>query len=269
MAFRSEKAACFAGVTLLALAPALFGQQELRYNVEHRHRTWRDGAGTLVIAERGISYQETSRKKNKKPEQLHHGWWDYENIQQLWLAPRKLTIVTYKDRPWLLGMDQQWEFRLPAGESFNAAYELLKNRLDQRLVAALAEQEFKPLWEIPVKLLGRIRGSEGVLEVGADRIVYRTGAREQSRTWRLRDIENVSSSGPFHLTLTSYERAKFHYGSLKGFNFQLKRPLNEGQYNELWRRVQQAQGLQFLRVYRGKEDAPLGASIDNQEKTQP
>jgi hypothetical protein len=253
----------------LALAPGLFGEQELRYSVAHRHRTWWNGSGTLVITERGISYQEASKKKNKKPEDLHHGQWDYEDIQQLYVSPQKLTIVTYQDRKWLLGMDKQWEFQLPAGETFNAAYQLLKNRLDQRFVAALAEPRFTPLWEMPVKLLGRLRGSEGILEVGTDRIVYRTGASNQSRTWRLEDIENVSSSGLFQLTLTSYERAKSHYGSLKGFNFQLKRPLNEGQYNQLWRRVNQARGLEFLKGYQGREPAPPGNAVDNKETTQP
>ena len=254
---------------VLALAPALSGQQELRYNVVHRHRTWWDGSGTLVITTQGITYQESSKKKNKKPEDLHHGQWDYEDIQQLYVSPQKLVVVTYQDRRWLLGMDKQWEFGLPSGENFHAAYELLKNRLDQRFVAALADRDFRPLWDIPVKLLGRVRGSEGILEVGTDRIVYRTEATGQSRTWRLEDIENVSSSGPFQLTLTTYERAKSHYGSLKGFNFQLKRALNEGQYNQLWRRVNQAKGLEFLRAYQGKNEAPLATSVDHKENIQP
>lgn len=216
MALRSQTV-----VAVLALAPALFGQ-ELRYNVEHGHGVWWDGAGTLAITERGISYQETGKKKP------HHAEWSYEDIQQLYVSPQKLTVLTYEDREWLLGMDKQWEFRLLRGETFNAAYDMLKNRLDQRFVAAFQEPESQPLWDIPVKLLGRIKGSEGILEVAADRVVYRTDAKEQSRTWRLKDIENVSSSGPFQLTVTTYE---------KGFNFQLKRALSERQYNQLWRSV--------------------------------
>lgn len=262
----------------MVLAPALFGQ-ELQYNVVHNHSNWlppkvgwwppvgprRDGSGTLVITEQGISYQETSKEKDKKPEDLHHGQWNYEDIQQLLVSPQTLTIVTYKDRSkLLLGMDQQWEFKLPQGQSFNATYDLLKNRLDQRFVAAFAEREIKPLWEIPVKLLGRLKGSEGILEVGTDRVVYRTDAKDESRTWRLEDIENVSSSGPFQLTFTTYERAKSHYGNLKGFNFQLKRALNEKHYNQLWRRVNQEKGLEFLKTYQEQE---LASSNRNKQKT--
>lgn len=276
MALRSKKGTRAAIVAALALAPALFGQQELRYAVRHDHSKWwppvkaslaGDGAGTLVITQQGISYQETSKKKDKKPEDLHHGQWNYGDIQQLLVSPQKLRIVTYKDRKWLLGMDQEWEFRLPPNQSFIAVYELLKNRLDQRFVAAFADRDFRPLWEVPVKLLGRVQGSEGILKVGVDRVVYRTDAKNQSRTWRLKDIENISSSGPFQLTLTTYERAKAHYGNLKGFNFQLKRALNEKQYNQLWRRVNQDKGLEFLQTYQERENAALASSNANKEKT--
>ena len=95
-------------------------------------------------------------------------------------------------------------------------------------------------------LLGRVSGSEGALEVGADRIVYKTTKKRQSRTWRYGDIENISASGPFQLTLTTYERAKTHYGNLKGFNFQLKQALDEKRFNLLWRRVNQTKGLELL-----------------------
>ena len=81
---------------------------------------------------------------------------------------------------------------------------------------------------------------------GADRVVFRTAAPGRSRTWRLRDIDTVSSSGPFDLTLTTFERAGANYAARKDFHFQLKRPLAETEYNGLWRKVNQAQGLQIL-----------------------
>ena len=266
MALRSEKATFAAIVTALALAPALFGQQELRYDVEHSH-SWPpvkaawwppvkladDGSGTLVVTQRGISYQETSKKKDKKPEQLHHATLEYQDIQQLYISPNKLTVLTYKDRKWRLGLDKEYEFTLPPGRSFDEAYALLKDRLDQRFVAAIADDEVKPIWEIPVKLLGRISGSEGVLMVSPDRIVYKTDRKEQSRTWRFPDIENISTSGPFQLTLTTFERAKAHYGNLKGFNFELKQPLDEKRFNILWRRLNQTKGLQLLTSIQERE----------------
>jgi hypothetical protein len=123
---------------------------------------------------------------------------------------------------------------------------MLKDRLDQRFVAALADEQVAALWEIPVKLQGTLQGSEGMLQVGPDRIVYRTDSKDQSRTWRYQDIENVSTSGPFQLTITTYERAKTHYGTLKGFNFQLKQRLDDKRYQILWKRLNREKGLQFL-----------------------
>jgi hypothetical protein len=241
MAFRTEKRTRIAVVIALAIAPALLAQKELRFEVRHDH--WRKyGAGTLVITERGVSFQELTKKKQVK----HAFELNYQDIQELKLSADKLTLVTYKDRKWLLGMDKEYKFTLTPGQSFSDVYTLLKGRLDQRFVAALADEQIQPLWEIPVKLIGRVTGSEGVLEVGADRIVYKTTKKGQSRTWRYRDIENISNSGPFQLTLTTYERAKTHYGNLKGFNFQLKQALDEKQFNLLWRRLNQTKGLELL-----------------------
>jgi hypothetical protein len=226
-------------IAALWAAPALFAQKELRYQVRHDH--WRKyGPGTLIVNERGISFQEAGKKDP------HAGEWPYSDIQQLYLAPNKMKLLTYEDRKWRLGMDREYTFGLPAGQTFNEAYTFLKGRLDQRFVAAIADPEVQPLWRIPVKLLGRISGSEGVLEVSPDRIVYKTGRKERSRTWRYQDIENVSTSGPFQLTLTSFERAKSHYGNLKGFNFQLKEPLDEKRFNLLWRRLHQPQAPPVL-----------------------
>lgn len=59
----------------------------------------------------------------------------------------------------------------------------------------------------------------------------------RSRTWRIQDLENVSSSDPFDLTVTTHERE---------FRFQLKQALNEARYQELWLRVNRVRGLQIL-----------------------
>jgi hypothetical protein len=205
------------------IAPA--GAAELTYEVRHH--------GVLTINEKGVSYQ-------RKMESVH---FDYQDIQELWVSPDKLVLVTYKDRKWLLGLDKKFEFFLPPGKSFEAAYTLLKDKLDRRFVAALADPLPDMLWELPVKLLGTIRGSEGVLQVGPERIVYKTDRPRHSRTWRYQDLENVSTSDRYQLTLTTYERARTHYGSMKGFNFQLKQPLDEKRFDMLWKRLNQDKGL--------------------------
>ena len=69
---------------------------------------------------------------------------------------------------------------------------------------------------------------------GRDRIVFASGRPDDSRTWRISDLENISSSGPFELTIVTFERARLDYGGRKQFNFRLKEALSEDKYNELW-----------------------------------
>lgn len=241
-------------VVLAVLSIARMWSQELRYEVRHERAFRGDHRGSLIVDDEGISYEQALSEKQKtkvvdgKHPKFEKERFLYEEIQQLWISPEKLVLVTYKDRKWLGGIDKEFEF-FPAvkGQSFEPIYVRLKGKLDQRLTSAVADSPLDPEWALPVKLLGTIQGSQGVLQISSDRIVYKTAHRGASRTWRYEDIENISTSGPFQLTLTSFERAKTHYGSLRGFNFQLKRKLDEKQFDLLWKRLNREKGLTFLR----------------------
>lgn len=212
----------------MAMEPA----REYRYEVRHDH--WRgSGAGELVFSGRSVSYTERGKKA--------HAWrWRYEDIQQLRISPKEIRVLTYEDVRWKLGRDREQRFRA-AGGSFQEAYEYLKDRLDQRFVAALADPAAEPLWRMPVKLKERFGGADGELTAGAGRIVFRSDREGKSRTWRYGDIDNISSSGPFELTLTTFERSLAHYGGRKGFTFQLKQALDGARYDSLWRRLMQGE----------------------------
>jgi hypothetical protein len=253
MEFRAEKRT-IALITSLLLSPALFAQQSFQYEAWHGHSRpphikKAGGLGTLTISDTGVAFQETY-KDGKTPKHPHAWHWDYQDIQQLKVAPKSLTVLTYKDNKWKLGADRVYTFDLVYEKTFEDAYNLLKGRLDQRLVATIATSPSNVLWEIPVKHLHRFAGDEGVLQVGTEEIVYKSVKTNESRTWRYADIENISTSGPFQLTITSFERARLHYGSRKGFEFQLKQRLAEARYNDLWLRLNQSKGLKILNSYR-------------------
>jgi hypothetical protein len=203
----------------LILAAMLASATE--FTVRHEHL--RKGcAGTMTMDENGVSF--TGAKK--------HAWsWKYEDIQELRLAPESVYILTYKDSKLRLGKDRGYNFtgKIPAGE----LYPLLRERMDQRFVAAVGQSSGLPTWSVPVKHLRPMVGSEGTLQFGADAIVYSTPARTESRTWRYPDIESIASSGPFQLTITTLE---------KGFNFQLKQPITEARYNQLWLQIEKRNG---------------------------
>jgi len=221
-------------------------QQEFRYEAWHGHsrppHIKKAGEmGVLTISESGISFQAKA-----------HGWsWAYQDIRQLKIAPGWISVVTYEGEKWKLGADREYRFELPFTKMYTDAYPFLKSHLDQRFVAAIAERIADPLWEIPAKHLLRLGGDEGVLQIGPKGMAYLSSKIGESRAWRYLDIENVSSSGPFQLTITTYERATTHYGDLKGFNFELKQALGEDRYNDLWLRLNRSKGLKIPDVYGG------------------
>jgi hypothetical protein len=253
MEFRAEKRT-IALITGLLLSPAAFAQQSFQYEAWHGHSRpphikKAGGFGMLTISDTGVSFQEIY-KDGKTPKHPHAWRWDYQDIQQLTVAPKSVTVLTYRDNKWKLGADRLYQFDLVSDKTLADAYNLLKGRLDQRLVATIATSPSNVLWEIPVKHLHRFAGDEGVLQVGTEEIVYKSVKTNESRTWRYEDIENISTSGPFQLTITSFERARLHYGSRKGFEFQLKQRLEEARYNDLWLRLNQSKGLKILNSYR-------------------
>jgi hypothetical protein len=219
MEFRSQIA--FAVATAVATA-ALASAESFTYEIR--------GGGTLKVDEEGIAFS-----KPKKRLQV----WTYTHLQEVKVSDNQLLLVTYEDSPrWKLGVDRSFRFQLADPQKdFRAVHELLQDRLDQRLVSALADPPTDFQWKVLVKKLGLVKGSEGTLYVAADRLIYHSAIPGQSRTWRLQDLENVHSSGPFDLTLTTYERARAGYGSQRSFHFRLKEALDQARVDTLWRRL--------------------------------
>jgi hypothetical protein len=237
MAFRSK--AQTGALLILGLSASLFAAEPLAFEVRHRHL--RHGAvGTLRVGDDRITFEEGGKHKT------HSRQWRFENIQQLTLSPEALRILTYEDSQLKFGHDREFVFDMLPEDFVANLYPVFSRRLDQRFVAAVADNQIKALWEVPVKLVRWTGGSQGAIVVGADHVVYQTESPEQSRTWRTKDIDTVSSSGPFDLTITTFELAGSNYAGHKDFHFALKRPLAEAEYDSLWRRVNQAKGLQIL-----------------------
>jgi hypothetical protein len=201
-----------------------------QFTVRHEH--WQGHcSGVLTVDEKGVSFAGPKK----------HAWnWKYQDIEQLTVSADRVSVLTYKDNKLLLGADRVYQFtgKIPAAE----LYALLKDRLDQRFIAAVAQETELPAWTFPVKHLGRITGSEGTLTFGSDVVTYSTPLKGDSRTWRYSDIDCISSSGPFQLSVTTFERDKFTFGDRKGFNFEMKERIPEAAYNEIWMQIQKKNG---------------------------
>ncbi|HYW47806.1 MAG TPA: hypothetical protein VE959_33370 [Bryobacteraceae bacterium] len=207
-----------AGSLILAGAAWLSAAQ---FPVRHTH-VRKVCEGTMTIDENGVSFRGLGKDS----------WtWKFEDIQELKLGPGGIHLLTYRDSKLRLGADKAYGFtgKIPADE----LYGFLAARMDQRLVFEAAQVPGQPAWSAPVKHLGRIAGSEGTLAFASDSVVYATAAKGESRTWRYADIDSISSSGRFQLTINTLE---------KGFNFQLKQPITEARYNDLWLQIEKKNG---------------------------
>jgi len=167
-------------------------------------------------------------------------------IQQLTISPSELRIVTHQDSKWKLGRDREYVLdRLPKNLAVDT-YPLWTSKLDQRFIAVVPAPEPAPEWKAGAKLDHRLSATLGILMIGREQIVFDAGERGSSRSWRLIDIENVSSSGPLDLTATTTEKSGLFRAGSRQFHFELQQPLKESQYNALWRIVNRSKGLTFL-----------------------
>jgi hypothetical protein len=216
----------------LLLAPAAC--PALEFPARHDH--WRSGcAGILKFETDGVSFTQIGNKETP------HRWtWNWTEIQQLEIGDGRMVRLTgYRDRLYLAGKDHPFDFYLDGRPDLTPVYRLLRGHLDQRFIVRLADMAGKPLWQLPVKRLRSIRGTQGTLAVFADRIVYKSSTPWASRTWRDSDIDHISTAGPFQLTVTTFE----HGGT---FDFQLRRSLPPEQYQALWLRLNRPKGLAIL-----------------------
>lgn len=243
MAFRRETAI----PAILMLAAAAAAGQVL----DARHEHWRKGCpGRLTVDATGVSFAELRVRPRKKP----HAWhWPYHEIQQATLGRDTLRILTYEDRVLRLGADRAYSSSLASGSSFASLREALRLQLHTRLIVTDPPEQ-EPAWAAPAKLLRLTTGTHGTLELHQDAIVFRTAKRGRGRHWRLTDIDNVISTDPYALTLTTFERSRLHYGGRRDFQFQLKRPIDPARVDSLWRRIRARHEAHILDHYKNQEN---------------
>ena len=63
------------------------------------------------------------------------GRWEFQDIQELKLAPDHIHLLTYWDNKWRLGADREFDF---SGKVPGELYAIWKESLDHRFVAEIA-----------------------------------------------------------------------------------------------------------------------------------
>jgi len=221
-----------------------------------RHDHLKGGCdGKLTVGETQISFEGPK----------HSFRWAYQEVQQLRLLEGgRVDVLSYADSSkWKLGADRAFHFQAE-GELKEAA-RLLAAKLDQRLVVGIPEKPANILAEFPVKHQRPLGGDSGTVVFGDDKVVFRSENEAESRTWRWEDIESISTTGHLQLTVTTYERQKFHYATRRVLNFQLKQPISEETFNVLWRKVNKAQGLEIFEKLRSEVSRQADEALEAKE----
>ena len=194
----------------------------LSFTVTHDHGI-KSCTGKLTLDDDGVTFD--SERKD------HSRHWKYTDIQELRLTPDGIRVLTYEDRRLSPG-ERPFEFTMEK-YPWQAVRDMVAPHLDRRLVVEHVEETkgvALALFHAEVKHRHLRGGCNGELTFAAENVTFASKEEGHSRTWTYRDIENISSSGPYELTVVTYSGDK-------NYQFQLKEPLEEKVYNELWRRL--------------------------------
>jgi len=251
MVFRrqTKPGSCLAlyGLSAVAVLAPLAPAQTYRYEVRHQHLP--GGAlGTLQISRDSVSFEEHAKNGHSKKNKGEAYIWRMDEIQQLTVGGSEVRVLTYEDSKWKLGRDREYVFdQLPRDLAIEV-FPALTRILDQRFVAALPDKR-APEWKLGAKLDRGLSGAVGSLVLTDEELIFETKKPDESRSWRLKDIDNVSTTGPLDLTVSTSEKSGLFRGGMRQFHFQLQQALPDDQYNELWRRLNRTKGLTFLEPY--------------------
>jgi len=231
------------GLTLWVLAFLLMSSalqaQEARFKVEHK-RLFRNRTGELIFNELGIEYRTRQLSDART--------WKYEDIQQLGLlGPKEITILSYEDSKWKFNKDLFYRFEIKSGELTPAFWAQLQAKLKRPVISALIPPGLTPKFTVPVKHLLGFGGTQGILMISDDYLVYKTDSPTDSRIWRYQDISSVGTTGPYQLRLTSMDRADNEIGGERNFVFSLKERLSRETYDFIWWKINGPQVSSFSR----------------------
>jgi hypothetical protein len=202
--------------------------QDFQYSVQHHH-TLRDCRGVLKINTEGVSFTAAKGKDSRR--------WTFESIRVLEVqSASKISIRSYEDQKRWLGKDKVFEFRLVDKNLTPELSAFLLTRVKRPMkIAVIPDIPGSPAFELPVKHLHPISGTQGVLQIYTDKVVYKTQASGDSRYWRIQDIERFSQPDRFRFQIISYVPKAG--GPNESYDFQLMEDLPEGVYDFLWVRL--------------------------------
>lgn len=215
---------------VFASSAAVRGQERVfTFQVQHDHFIGK-GPGQLTISREGVAFAE-----EKKPE--HSRQWTPADIQHVKIeSSRRIGLLSYEDSGWKLNRDRGFEFDLLDGEVSPEVVNLLREILPVPVASAVFTAPDDVLHKIPAKHRHASgAGCEGELAIGRESIYFHAPKSKHSRLWAMSEVQSLGRMSPYDLRITVREHS--HAGSSRNFQFQLKRPLADRDYDRLWRQI--------------------------------
>ncbi len=229
------------------------------YKVAHDHRIGK-GDGELRITETGIEYRGANEEEAR-----HNGVWRDDDIKRLEIAKTGLRVVTYEATQFPLiprntpkmregksvrfGSEREHEFRLIEGEITPEVVRVLLARFKRPIATSVlpndTEESGTLIFEIPVFHRERAGGVSGTLRVFEDFVVFNSEQEGHSRYWRYENIRDIGSLGRYKFEMATYEGQFGTDG--RSYIFDLKRPMTNAEYDQLWTRIYEGEQTPRLR----------------------
>jgi hypothetical protein len=198
------------------------------FEVEHDH-LWGSCKGKLVFGDTKVEYITKDREDART--------WNYEDIQQLAIAPGRISVLTYHTRKVEFGADQVFNFKIISGVLNDPFRKEMENKLTRPLVSGIIPEQMNLHFSIPARHRLFLSDSQGVLEFGDDHVVYRSAKPGKSYVWRYEELLSLGSTGPFQLRLGALQKTGGEYGEEKNYVFDLKRQLAPEEYDFIWGKI--------------------------------
>lgn len=223
-------------ILMLVLSTPALGAESFHYQVRHEHLLG-SCTGTLTFEPEGIRFESS---KN------HSLALSYLEFQQLGVEEHRIHLLTWEDRPRLLGKDRILHFDVLDGPLTAEVVRFLESRVERPVVSSLIPPA-TVRFVIPARHRGFLRGADGQLEIGDEALVFRTEEAGKSRYWRWEDVQGYGSTDRFQFRVSVQERTGGQLGETRNFVFSLKRQLPPEAMDFFWVRVHgpEVEGREF------------------------
>ncbi len=230
---------------LLLTAQSAGAPQGWTLDVRHEHAF---GAceGRLIVSEESVRYDTLNED--------HARHWSYPDIESFEIVSiSEMRIHTYESEGAMkLWRDRDFRFQLEDESLGGAVFAFLEQRSPRPVRTRIIPDSLgsggvsrtspavavRTLQELPVRHDHLFGGCEGTLNITENAIIYVTENPNDSRIWRLADVESFASTGDFDLRVSTRNET---------FHFDLKLPLNKATYQHIWNKVHEPQ----IQTYRG------------------